>query len=66
MARKKEERSGAAYCRCNTIFEYEERDNFSGEIFCPSCMTRISGEERYKSVAAARKSHPAAALYKGS
>lgn len=56
----------AGFCTCNTVFEHEERDVFSGEVFCPNCATRVPGEERYASLKKAQKTHPEARLYAGS
>jgi hypothetical protein len=47
----------AAYCRnCNHIFEFETRDNFKGELFCPDCISRVG--DRYPNLERARVAHP--------
>lgn len=53
----------AAYCTCNTIFEYEDRDAFSGEIFCPVCMSRVKESNKYSTLKDAKKEHAQAKHY---
>jgi uncharacterized Zn finger protein (UPF0148 family) len=53
----------AAYCSCQTVFEYEQRDLFSGDVFCPLCMTRIEKNERYSNLDKAMENHPEAQHY---
>lgn len=53
----------AAYCSCQTVFEYEQRELFSGDVFCPLCMTRIEKNERYLDLESATKAHPGAKHY---
>jgi hypothetical protein len=54
----------AAYCdNCETIFEYEDRDLFVGELYCPACSTRALPENRAGSVQALQKKHKDAKVH---
>ena len=54
----------AAYCaHCNTIFTYEGRDVFAGEVFCPRCASRVDAKHSDRPIAALRKLFPSATLY---
>ena len=56
--------SPAAYCaHSNTIFTYEERDLFAGELFCPCCSARTDPAHRASSLEDLRRLFPAAVLY---
>jgi hypothetical protein len=51
----------AGYCSgCQTVFEYEERDVFSGSVFCPQCMSRLEADDSYPTLARAKQRHPKA------
>jgi hypothetical protein len=56
---------GAAYCaRSETIFTYEARDLFSGELFCPQCATRTDPKDRAPSISELLRKHPKAKVHR--
>jgi len=57
-------RDPAAYCdSCSTVFNYEERDLFLSELFCPRCTSRTDASARARTLAQIRKLFPAAKVY---
>lgn len=40
---------------CRTIFVFDQSDIFSGETFCPVCVSRLESKNTYKKVSAAKK-----------
>lgn len=57
---------GASYCsNCNSIWEFEPRDFFVGELYCPLCATRhIELEKRFDTLEEAVEAHPKASVYR--
>jgi len=57
---------GACFCEtCNSIWEFEPRDFFVGELYCPVCATRhIAAEERFGTLEEAIAAHPQAKVYR--
>lgn len=54
----------AAYCGLsNTLFNYEQRDLFAGELFCPDCTARTEIEHRASTLREMRELYPQATLY---
>ena len=48
---------------CQTLFSYEERDLFSGEIYCPACTSRTDNKHRKETLKGAKKAFPNQAVY---
>jgi len=63
MAVKKTKLPAAVCENCSTIFEFEERDEFLGEVFCPGCMSRVLKGGRYKDLRSARVKNKKLAVY---
>lgn len=57
---------GACYCsNCDSIWEFEPRDFFVGELYCPVCATRhLPGSERYPTLEEALQAHPKTKVYR--